>query len=270
MIHYQNGVGYTFVNGEEARSFTDRIKQELGNVPDTNICHTISYHAIMQALVFGLQEFEQGELDLAKQYITGIIQAVTAVDTENRDEFGEDAEAVRTVCMRKRNALLKLPIDATDQICKVVNDILWMLNNCIANLRRGDASWNKLVSSDFDPKQWVYYESGDGLGEGQIRATNQGICQMDESKYGEGDFYETGLYLLDPTDQLKIDILISSGLGGVLTIGRYYIADDIVCIASSDNTFSHKKQSGGEFEMTEAVQVYYHDSKGDLFEVFDL
>lgn len=265
MIHYQNGVGYTFVNGEEARSFTDRIKQELGNVPDTNICHTISYHAIMQALVFGLQEFEQGELDLAKQYITGIIQAVTAVDTENRDEFGEDAEAVRIECMRKRNALLKLPIDATDQICKVVNDILWMLNNCIANLRRGDASWNKLVSSDFDPKSWAYYDSE----ERQIRATNQGICQIDPAKCGKGDFDETGLYLLDPMDQIKIDTLISSGLGGVLTIGRYYIKDDIVCIASSDNA-SFKGKSEEDFEMTEAVQVYYHDSCDNLLEVFEM
>ena len=224
MIHYQDGTGYILVNGEEARNFTERIKQELGNVPDTNICHTISYHAIMQALVFGLQEFEQGEVDLAKKYITGIIQAVTAVAAEDRDEFGEDAEAVRTQCLKKRNALLKLSIAETDQICKMVNDILWLLNNCIANLRTGDASWNNLVNSDFDPKDWVYYESGDEPGEGEIRATKKGICQMDESKYEEGDFYETGLYLLDPTDQLKIDILISSDLGGVLTIGRYYIA----------------------------------------------
>lgn len=269
MIHYQNGIGYTLDNGEEARSFTERIKKEFGNLPGTNICHTISYHAIMQALVFGLQAFEQGELDMAKQYITGIIQAVTAVDVENRDEFGADADAVRIQCLKTENLLLKLSIAATDQICKMANDILWLLNNCISNLRRGDASWNKLVSSDFDPKHWVYYEKGDEPGEGQIRATEQGICWKDESEYDGVDFYETGLYLLDPTDQLKIDILISCGLGGVLTIGRYHIADDIVCIASSDNTFSHKKHSGADFEMTESVQVYYY-ARGDLYEVFDL
>lgn len=126
MIGYEgddtNGYFLCIIPGEKPH-FKNAVTRRFANGANTNICHSVSYNTIMIGIITPINEFLRGG-EIGREDVTRNLQGIC-------------------------NAVLLAQIDAPinsyiENICAELDKPeidLEYLNNCIANLRRGNNRW---------------------------------------------------------------------------------------------------------------------------------
>lgn len=253
---------YTNTAGEQDRDFNHEVRTffEPQMRPGMDLCHSISYATIQDAVILALNNYSVSRV-AAKLNMDGIINAVTYM-SENSDwiddeDYQKNGRDTRRICSQKYRSISDMETAA--QVCQAANEIVDLLNNCYANLRPGDSSWNRKISYSYDPKDWIYVD----LDEERICGGDNSVLRYRGMSPDELEEYEnSGFYLTDLEDGVRLGLLTSNGLENLVSLDRYVKDEDLMYIASSSNLFPNTEDS------VSYDQVYYLNSEAEWTELF--
>lgn len=201
IIKYTRSAGYS-CSKDERYDFINAVKQLTPCGDGENICHYISFDYMKNVLTTSAQEFYLGNLTQT-EFADNIRNLAAAVKTgERANATGRQKTAIDAVytgidrCVNYITAVT----DNTQDMSGKLNELLYCLNSADANLRPGDARWNRSLGNAYDPYGWVHCGP-----DGKIDNTNLKL----EPKDFEVSYKANCFYLTTDTDYTKYGLLCS-------------------------------------------------------------
>lgn len=198
IIKYTRSAGYS-CSKDERYDFISAVKQLTPCGDGENICHYISFDYMKNALTTSAQEFYLGNLTQTEfaDNIRNLAAAVTTGDRAN--PAGRQKAAIDEVYnqIKPCTNYITAVTDNTQDMSGKLNELLYYLNSADANLRPGDARWNRSLGNAYDPYTWVHCGS-----DGRIDNGNIDFNSDSESVYKADCFY-----LANDTDCTKYSLL---------------------------------------------------------------
>lgn len=200
IITYTQSAGYS-CSQNDRYDFISAVKQLTKRGDGEDICHYISFDYMKNVLTTSAQEFYCGHLTKAEfaDNIRNLAAAVTSGERANATGTQKAAiDAVYTGIDECVNYIAAVT-DNTQDMSGKLNELLYYLNSADANLRPGDAKWNRSLGNLYDPCDWVHCGP-----DGKIDSSNLKLDEDDLKKvYAKNCFY-----LVNDTDCKKYDLLL--------------------------------------------------------------
>lgn len=126
------------VSTGERFSFHDSTYDFFEFEQNEDLCHRYSFSSMVQLLCM---IYQSGDMNKLGQ----LIDALFPNDDDDRDSA---------------LAVYKKIIEKPEKRVKYFNQLLYIMNNSLLNLRPGNSGWNRSIKSCYDPEEWKYDNSG--------------------------------------------------------------------------------------------------------------
>lgn len=233
-VHSMPEVGaIVYINRQyehNGREFTDRYIRSLFQCgPGQAVCHSISYHDIECSLAAILNSYNQNHnlADFESQ-IGHLLEAVCPEYVTNNPAVNNAIRSYRRGAQRLALTLSRLiQQNRHPYLLDCIDHFRRLLTNSPGNLRVGDGSWNRKVSSAFDVTNWFYLNN-----EGRVSASVNAIDRVAEPlvpgrhyPLGVPEPVNEGFYLSDPIDGVRI-LEMQEAVGPYLILPIYIHYDN--------------------------------------------
>lgn len=213
-----------YIKKTSGREFDEEIKDAFPEV--SAVCHNLSFAQIENVIYHSITAFENSEETGANLF--NLCIAVAHLNSECK--WRKDAQLrISNICQCLNSIphLMEIEIESIEppeqekerklariqrrkDVCKNLNELLYILNNARENLRIGNSRWNSSIGEEFDPVSWCFVEKKDE--KIQVLSSESGI-RNPEAEALPNIFTQyppvgTGFYLTSMEEGAVIDYII--------------------------------------------------------------
>lgn len=121
-------------------NFHESTRKHFKAESDQDLCHRYSFSAILQLLCIIYNAHDPREYSKIEQLIIALYPY-----KKDRDDALEIFNKIKGTSNKNISDLVTL-----------FNELLYVLNNALDNLRAGDSSWNRSIGAAYDPIEYYY------------------------------------------------------------------------------------------------------------------